>query len=331
MPEHKTELLDYIRVFWKRKWLIIIPTLICALGTFLWSRLSDPVWEVDCLIQTGSLMVQTDAGILQEISASKPKDIAAQISQGSFNEPIATELNLSLKTFPPLTAEDIKDTRLVHVILKTEDIAEGKAILNSLFNHLKVDLDAKVEFERKAIDAQVKGKEIELENLDKTIPVLKSKVAIVRKRIDSISREMDEVKKRVDTLDKEQLEDLKKTGRAESESLAVLLYSNEVQQSLRYLDYLREMESDKKIQADEIRLDVENIIRRKNQIENDIALLVGKKARMELSQLIKNPTSSLRPVSPKPWLNLLIGTLLGLGVFTTLAFFLEYLGESQKQ
>jgi len=330
MPGDEEELMDYLRVFWKRKWLVVIPTLLCLTGAFLWSLFSDRVWEVDCLIQTSRLVVQTDTGTLQEVVISSPKDIASSISQGSFNELIATELNLNLDRFPALEAEEIKDTRLVHVVLKTEDVPLGKKILTSLFDQLKEKLDAKVEFELKTIDAQVKENEKEREKLGRAIGILQNKLTIIRKRIDSIDRETDEVKKRVDSLEKEQLKDLRKSGRAESESLAVLLYSNEVQQSLRYLDSLREMESQKKAQEQDILLEVENIAQRQNQVESHISLLWAKKARMDRSQLIKNPTPSRRPIAPRPFLNVLIAAVLGLTVFTTLAFFLEYLGDRQK-
>jgi capsular polysaccharide biosynthesis protein len=57
--------------------------------------------------------------------------------------------------------------------------------------------------------------------------------------------------------------------------------------------------------------------------------LIEKKGRIDYAQLIKDPTSSLYPISPKKKLNILIAGILGLMIFTILAFFLEYI-EKQK-
>jgi len=75
-----------------------------------------------------------------------------------------------------------------------------------------------------------------------------------------------------------------------------------------------------------------NIEKIKNTIniqETEITLLEDKKARIDYTQLIKEPTSSLYPVSPRKKHNVLIAGILGLMIFTMLAFFLEYL-EKQK-
>ncbi|MCP2597706.1 hypothetical protein NLC93_07545, partial [Candidatus Aminicenantes bacterium AC-335-G13] len=58
-------------------------------------------------------------------------------------------------------------------------------------------------------------------------------------------------------------------------------------------------------------------------------LLNERKGRMDYAQLVKEPTSSINPVSPKKKLNILIAGILGLMIFTILAFFIEYI-EKQK-
>jgi len=64
-------------------------------------------------------------------------------------------------------------------------------------------------------------------------------------------------------------------------------------------------------------------------VKNEIGFLNERKGRIDYTQLIKEPTSSLDPVSPKKKLMLMIAGILSLMIFTTLAFFLEYL-EKQR-
>jgi len=126
---------------------------------------------------------------------------------------------------------------------------------------------------------------------------------------------MSDIGKRIEALVKEQRLSLKKENRNESESLAMLLYSNEIQQSLEYHNTLNELLSRKKIEEEDINLEIDNLNERKG--------------RLDYTQLLKEPTSSLSPVSPKKKLIVLITGVLGLLIFTMLAFFLEYL-EKQK-
>ena len=61
----------------------------------------------------------------------------------------------------------------------------------------------------------------------------------------------------------------------------------------------------------------------------NIEFLNERKGRVDYTQLIKEPTSSLYPVSPKKKLNVLIAGILGLMAFTMLVFFLESI-EKQR-
>jgi len=74
--------------------------------------------------------------------------------------------------------------------------------------------------------------------------------------------------------------------------------------------------SRKKIEEEDMNFEIDNLNERKG--------------RLDYAQLIKEPTSSLYPVNPKKKLNVLIAGILGLIIFTMLAFFLESL-EKQKR
>jgi len=126
---------------------------------------------------------------------------------------------------------------------------------------------------------------------------------------------LSDIRKRIESLEKEQSLSLKKENRSETESLAMLLYSNEIQQSLRYYNTLKELLSSKKIEEESMNLAIGNLNERKR--------------RVDYAQLIKEPTSSLGPIFPKKKRNVMIAGILGLMIFTMLAFFLEYI-EKQK-
>lgn len=338
MDEHEDEikLMDYLNVLWKRKWLIIIPTFFLVFAVGAISFFLPQKWEIDAIIQPSKYIIQTEggtyiSGTYKEILIVDPKQIASQINQESYNHLIATELNLDIKKFPKFRAENLQDTNLVRVSTKVEDVETAKLVLNSLFNHLKRKLDKKIDIERNGIDSEINSNEIEKSRIEKEINTSKNKLKIVKQRKKEIENEMSDIRRWIATLKEEHRLSLKKENRNESESIAMLLYSNEIQQSLRYHNTLNELLSDKKIEEEDINLEIENKEKIIKQVENKIDNLNEKKGRLDYAQLIKEPTSSLSPVSPKKKLNVMIAGILGLIIFTMLAFFLDYLEREKAQ
>jgi len=465
--EDETHLMDYLNVIWKRKWIIIIPTFILVVIVGIYSFLQQKAWEIDAIIVPSKILIQTNQGDFEEYLVVDPVQISTQINQNAYDHLIAAELNIDIMEFPKIEAENIRNTKLVRISTKGNDVEKAKQILNSLFNHLKIDLDTKIEVEIKGLDTQVeskknviKSKEIEIEDkknaiklkkltiedrkneikskqnrikdkkniiktkeneiklknneiilknlnieskeiekkkIDEEINTLNNKFTISEEREEAITEEMKEVKDRINKIEEEQRKVLKK--RSNKNALAILLYSNEIQNNFRYFNTLDEKITSERItqeninlaieekketikqidnqieqirtqiedvktnidniktqiddintQIDDINTQIDNVgneiakinneietIRngitiKNNEIENtrnDIALLQERKARIDAAQLIKEPTSTLYPVSPKKKRNVLIAGILGLIVFTSLAFLFESI-EKQR-
>jgi len=368
--ENEIELIDYLNVLWKRKWLIIIPTFFLVIAVGLISFLLPKKWEIDSIIVPSKFLIQTEQGAFNEVVVVEPKQIASQINEAAYDSLIAAELNLDIREFPELKANNIRDTKLVRISIKEEDIEKAKQILHSLFNHLKRDLDKKIEVEIKDIDTQIEtnknlinqkelnikneGSEIKLSQIEKNkarqeILSSENKLKISEDRVKSIIEEMKEVKKRTDELEKRQREALSEKKQA-IDAISLLLYSNEVQQNLRYYNTLDEKLSNEKIiqenlslsikekseeikqfdtQIEKLNTEIDKINNEIENVKNDNSFLNERKGRIDYTQLIKEPTSSIGPVSPNKKLNVLIAGVLGLFVFTMLAFFLDYV-EKQK-
>jgi uncharacterized protein involved in exopolysaccharide biosynthesis len=438
--ENEKELIDYLNVIWKRKWLIIIPTFLLVVAVGIYSFLLPKQWEIDAIIVPSKFLIQTEQGAFEEVLVIEPKQIASQINEATYDILIAAELNLDIRKFPKLKADNIRDTKLVRISIKEEDIEKAKLILYSLFNHLKRGLDKKIDVETKGLDTQVvlkensikqneisikdhnnqvalknlqikdkengiktkeneikrknnnlqlkdldiQSKEIEKDRIKKEIESFHNKLKISEERVKSIMDEMKAVKKRIDELDEQQRKALNEK-KQDGDAISLLLYSNEVHQNLRYYNTLDEKLSNEKItqenlylairdkeeqlrqidnqilqintQKDTIKTEIDDIMTDivvikteiekikntintvKNEIEKikntintqetEIRLLEDKKARIDYTQLIKEPTSSLYPVSPRKKLNVMIAGILGLFVFTMLAFFLDYLKKQR--
>jgi len=353
MAEDKSavELIDYLNVLWKHRWLIIVPTIVLAVAAGVISFLLPPKWDVDVIIQPSKFFAQTEQGTFIEVVVTDPKQLAGQINQESYNRLIGAELNLDPREFPALRAENLRDTKLVRVTVRTGETERAKAILTSLFQHLKGELDRKIDVEIKSIATQIAAKEsdiksqeldiqarnIEIDQTGQEIGSARNKLKISEDRSRSLVEEMKGVKARIDEIEKQQKSTLAdKQGGVEA--LGLLLYSNEIQQNFRYYNTLDESLSAEKNTQEDLRLSVrekeQSIKRLKTEIEKinqqivglrgDIELLNEKKQRIDYAQLMKEPTVSLYPVFPRKKMNVLFAGFLGLFGFSLLAFFIDY-------
>ncbi len=346
--EGRVEWMNYLNVIWKRKWLIIISTFLCALVAGVFSFIQPPVWEVDATIQAGKIF---DKERHEEVLIIEGEQLAGQINEGYFNNLIAAELSLDVMEMPKIKARNLRWTELVKVSIRANDVEKTKQILYSLFNHLKKDLDKKIDSELKTNTTQLEHMEniINMENLgiqsrEINISYLKQNILSARKKLNSslehqkkIIDEMNAVLERIDEIEKQQRKVLteKKEG---SNTLNLLLNSNKTQEYFRS-DMIEQKLSVEKLTQEEINLVINRteadirllnseIEQKRKNIEmskKEINLLNEAKSQIDHTQFIKEPTSSLYPVAPRKKLNIFIGGVLGLFVFSLFAFFLEYI------
>jgi capsular polysaccharide biosynthesis protein len=394
------DLMEYVDIAWKHRWQIIVPTFVLAVLAGIVSFLLPKVWEIDAIIIPSKFLTQNQTGEFKQVLVVEPKQVAGQITQGSYNSLIGAELNIEDRKFPKINAENLRDTNLVRISVREKDPQKGKNILLSLFNHLKSDFDKKIDVEIQSLNTQIEQKkndildleneiktrendikkkqnDIKLKELDvesrliekdktnKEIESDKNKLKITEERIAGIQEEMKSIKTRVDELDKQQRQSLaeKKEG---TETLALLLYSNEVQRNLQYYNTLSEKISGERLNTenltysiksneqelrqidnqvsqikttgDTIRAEIDTInneIRKiKNMISNannDIKLFEDKKNRIDYTQLVKDPTPSLKPVSPDKKMNVLIAGFLGLCFSLGIVFFKESMEKRRRK
>jgi len=362
MPQEETEfdglnLMEYFNIAWKRRWRIIIPAAVLAILAGVWSFLLPKVWEVDAIIIPSKFLTQTDSGEFKEILVASPAQIASQISQRSYDNIIAADLNIDSRVFPKINAENLRNTNLVRVSVRDQDPQRGKDILFYLFKHLKSDFDKRIDVEFSSLNNQVEqtknkirdlnlrieSQKIEKEKTKKDIEGDNKKLEIAEKRIRDVQNEMPSVRMRITDLD----DLLRKTLSEKKENvdnLALLFYSSEVQQNLRYMNTLEDKVSTERVNIENLTFSIKSkeqqLLQIDNQIsqvqnslsnaDNEIKLLEEKRNRIDYSQLAKDPSQSFSPVSPKKKQNVLIAGFLGFCLSLGLVFFREYLEKQKK-
>jgi capsular polysaccharide biosynthesis protein len=348
----ETSIFENLEILWKRRWLILIPTIVLAAAAGVFGFLKTPVWEVDAIIQPGFYLFSDNAGQYRETPVADPFRMAIQISQQSFNRILSSELKLDSRRFPELFAENLKNTWFIRTWLRVPDIDQGKKIMVSLLQHLKVEFDQQLDLEVKRLETQIfeqgntikdKQAAILLFDIQKTknlaqIASEEAKIKLSEERFQNISVEMKSAKMRTDVLE----EQLRKAIEAQQKgndaiSLGLLLYSSQVQSNLQYYNLLDEKMNAEKVLQENSRLSIKSKIEDnketdarigilKNEIDNisnAIKLVVERKTHIKYAEVIKDISVSNGPVAPRKAMYILCGGLIGLAVFSLAALYLE--------
>jgi capsular polysaccharide biosynthesis protein len=357
MAEDEIELIDYIDVIRKRKWMIIIGTLALMFVVGVVSFLVKPVYEIDTIVQPGKLWIENQGGNITQVIIEDPRQIADKVQHESYNSLIIQDLGIEEKELPDIKAEFIRDTLLTRIWIRSSKVDLSKKVLDTLIQFLKKDIDDKIDIEINNIDTEIasteseintkeieiQSKHIEKERIAKEIVNLRNKLKIIDKRKEGIGIEMKEVKKRIGAIEQEQADVLKKEKKTEGETLAMLLYSNEVQQNLQFYNDLQEQLAEKELDEEDINIGieikredikqldngVENIKNEIEELKDKISNLRERKGRIDYTKIVKNPRASTYPVWPKKKIYVIVAGLLGLLLFTFLAFLSDYV-KKQK-
>jgi uncharacterized protein involved in exopolysaccharide biosynthesis len=329
--ENKIELMNYLNVLWKRKWMIIIATFLFIAAAVVTNPRLPQKWEVDAIFVPSKYYYRNIEGIWQEMQFVSSSAIVNAINQAAYNEEIATEISLDLKDFPKLTAATLKNTYQIRVSIKDNDVEKAKLILNSYCNFFKNMCDISANRRMNRFNSQIKSKETEKLMLERKIKTYKKKLDIIKQRKQEIEKDRSEIRKNIEELKKEHSLMLKKKNRSESENITLLHYSNEIQHNSMNYSILNESLGNKKIEEEIINLEIEDKERLINQREKEINSIKEDIFHIYYAQIIKEPTSSISPQSPPKLYNVLIAGILGFIIFTMFAFFLEYIKKQKTK
>ncbi len=349
--ERDIGLFDFLDILWRRRWFIVIPAAVLAVLAGIVSFLLPPRWDVDAVIQPSKYVVLAEPGIFTEVVVVEPLLLAAQISQGAYNGLIGTALNLDPRTFPRLRAESPRDTKLVRVTVRTGEPEKAKAILASLFQQVKTELDRKIEIGLKILATQIASKEnailskeldiqirnIEIDKSRQAAVTLRNKLKISEERVRNLIEEKKGVKARIEELDKRQA-----AAAAEKpggiETLGLLLYVTEIQRGLQYANTLDESLNAARNAEEDLRLsifekdqaikgakaEIEKVGREIAGLRGESDILNEKKQAAEYARLVQEPRVSLSPVWPKKKQNILLAGFIGLFLFAAGALLVDY-------
>jgi len=295
MEEEDTiELIDYLRVVWKWKWMIILVTLGCMITAGVISLKMPRIYQVSMMIEPGAINLDPEG---RPIYLDSPLNIKSKIDSQAYNRKISKilnadpkELNLGFKTIQPGNSNTLK------ISLEANDTSRSIQALSTLFHELVKEYQHYVDSRKSELD---------------------QKIAMNERQINVSAGEKKYLEKEINTMEAntnriiEERNMLIKKGGKNPDKLSLLIYSNIIQQNMAHNNDLNRQLGWIMVKIERMKSEIETLKIEKESIEN--------------IKLIQKPQSSLYPIKPKKKLNVMLAFVTGFFISIFLAFLLEYL------
>jgi len=317
MREHfddEVQLIDYLRVIWRWKWLIILGTFLCMVVAAVVSFNMPKIYEVSMTIESGIIGVNKDG---EFIYLDSQHNIAGKIKGGLYNRRIQKALNINpLETGIKFEVGLQKGTSFIKV--KSEwgknEVEFGKKTLVHLVAAISKEYENVVQQRKGDYEKQILIKQNQIKENEATLK-------IIQDREKELLQEIKNVKDNTERIVQERNNILQHKGNADDISL--LIYSTTIQQNVAYFNQLSNQINDIRTKKERASMKTENL---KVQIDK----LNLEKSIIKNIRVIQNPEISLSPIKPKKRLNVLLAGVVAFMMMMFLAFFVEYIRKAKS-
>ena len=342
-------------VIWKRKILIIALFLAAVITAAAISYMLPPVFRVAATVSPG--WIDTDPSG-KAIYIDTAENVKSMIENGTFNQKIILSLKLDPVKYSGMQFRTklSKNTEAVSVFFDTADTETGIAIMSELLKQITEYYKTRIGTRSSAIDISIevlKNQNINNENrktrivnekrkIMSDIELLKDKEKLLKTTEKYLMKQISGVEENTRVIMSERSDMLKKSG---NDSVALLLYSNTVQQNISYADSLNAQLEKNRIDQNsaqnelaragiELRnkdtelIDVDTDVMNNLEKINELEL---KKMRIEGFKILQEPYSNPNPVAPRKTRNVAIAGFISLFLGIFLVFFIEFITKSKAK
>jgi len=369
--EDEIDLVDIFSVLWRQRWFIAGVTMFFVALAVIYVFVKTPLYQVTAQISPGITGYDRSGNALYKNS---PDDIIAWFSEKIYAE----SLGENEEDLPEINAKAVSKTDSVKIDYYCKDPTEGNSTLSTIIDSLAEDgaksfkrelnvqkniLEQKIHEKTKTINIlmldQDRIKSIDqikinnqIENTNARIILLNKKIETIRKNRVNAQNVLENSKKKIDSVNKntEEIMALRQQMITDdADKIALLMYSNIIQQNISFANSLQRQTLDLKKEVNII-IDAENdhvkqidyfktqildlkldrdesmVLRNKEaaldieQQKIDIQVLKSKISNLSIIQIIKAPVRSNQSVKPDKLKIVMLSFIIGIFLAVLLSF-----------
>lgn len=325
-PKNRDEvdLIDYIKVVIKRKWLIFVVFLLVLIVAGLFSWFSPKTYNIDTSLEIGSIgkdlleaptmMIKKNENAIYEMAARE-------------------KLGIPDGEYQQIKVENPKESNFLIFRAESTDPQRAKEILEGINKLILEEHQEKIKDKKESIENELKIAEDKIKSVENDIEKTKNKIKPINNDIERLQQKI--------LLIKEEKESLQ----AKIETLQKISISQQDPGTQFALFSTKEELAEKKQEIEDLYLlinsfqrDKEDLAVETNVFKRDIGDLNSKINALKTSlddiketRIIKSPSVSAGPIKPRLKLNIIIAAVLGLFLGTLLAFVKEWWEKNKER
>ena len=300
IADDEIDLVELFLILWKRKWMIVIVTLLVTVTAAGISVIMPKVYAVTTILEPAKSLETTKDGEVVQRLVENPLAIRENIIGGSYDREISEKLSINLGKMPEFKVTVPKNTDLVKITLESSDPEQAVQILQTLITRLTLNIEQKLDVKKQLLDNDLKTAQAELDSYPGQIGQVESLVRAIHNKI----AELESAKK-------------KNTLENKTDSMAILLYLNEIQNQQVFLNSLYQKVAELKESQEKTHLRIEELRIKQTSISG--------------TNINKQPSVPEKPIKPKKILIVALAFVLGLMGSVMLAFIAEFMNKVRQQ
>jgi len=287
--EEEIGLMDYLKVLLKRKVLILVIFMGAVIAAGVLSYLMPKVYKIDTSLEIGRIGGE---------AVEAPAQLIGKIKGDIYGILVRGKLGISEKEYPKIKVENPENTKLINIAIESSEIQKAKNIMEETNGLILDEHQEKIKVKKELLETNIGL-------LEENIEVSRKDIGRVKIKISSLEVEKKNLEDKVDALQK------------------ILPYEMTPGTQFALFDAKEKLEA--KIQEIENRyLEINSSEVKINSLKNQISSLGGQIEDIQPTKIVKSPAVSEEPIKPRPLLNIVIASVLGLFIGTFLAFGKEW-------
>ena len=178
------DLMDYVKVLLKRKWLILVMFLGAAIMAGVFSFILPKIYKIDTALEVGRV-----AGIMVE----DPAQVVEKIKGDVYGIFVREKLQIPEEKYPKIKVENPKETNLITLAIESAKPPESKNILEETNNLILAEHQEKIKVKKELIEMNIKTVEGQIE-------IIKSDIEKVKNKKKSSENDIQRIKNKIETL-----------------------------------------------------------------------------------------------------------------------------------
>ena len=294
--QDEINLIGYIKVLLKRKLLICIVVLLVVAAAVAISLLAPKVYRIDTALEVGEVEIGAILETRQVIE--EPTQVVGKIESDAYGILVRETLLISEEKYPTMEAENPQDTSLVVVVITSSEPELAQNILKEINTLIVEDHLEKIKSKKELLEKKIVLLEENISNSKKGISRIHTKIASLKQGQQSLAAKITVLQ-------------------------AVLPFEQDLGTQFALFNVKEQLEN-KKQEVEDHYLEIIDLENTANEFLGEINALQIKKDEIRPTAVIKQPTVSESPISPRLVLNIIVAALLGVFMGVFLAFTKEW-------